>query len=239
MAEVISTMTSWLSQAWTSILPFLGPLTGVITVVIAYFALVWPLRYQRSAAILDQAVCSLGRAYSALTIDGSQTDPVPADRLNWLTAARSIEAYKALKSRVRVKVHRLIAEDHEEYWRHRFYLALRHPAYRQPSYYYPWGKIHEEALQPEPIEPQSAIIVHAFAKWPKSRRDSIDHADFHRIFSETDPRPGNIGLRTYLDDLNVPGNARFHDLPNPYPDLTWLERCLRRFHLWGGVRVRR
>lgn len=230
-------MISWLSQAWSSVSPVFGGLTSLLTVVIAYFALVWPLRYQRSAAVLAQAVLSLERAYDALTIDGSQTAPVPASRLNWLTAARNIETYKALKRKIRVGAHILIADGHEEYWRHRFYRALQAPAYHQPSYYYPQGRVHG-APQSEQIEPRSAIIVHAFAKWPEGRRDPIDHADFHRIFSETDPRPGNVGLKIYLDDPEILGNALFRDLPNPYSNLTWLDRFLGRSTLLRQLRSR-
>lgn len=223
-------MISWLAPAWDQVSSFIGPLTdvkvGVITAVIAYFAIVWPLRYQRSAALLDQAVRALERSFSALTADGATVSPVEADRLNWLTAARNIETYKALKRQIGVRVYRRIAEDHEEHWRNRFYLVLQHPAYHQPSYYSPSQNTLVQGRS-SPIEPKSAIIVHAFAKWPKGLRDSVDHADFRQIFSETDPRPGNIGLRIYLQDSEIPGNAPFRNLPSPYPELSWCDRCLK------------
>lgn len=234
-------MIAGLSHAWTVVVSFVGHLTdgelrvlggavSVATVLISVFAITRPLRYQKSAALLEQAVRALERAYNALTVDGTQTDPVPPSRLNWLTAARNLETYKALKRTIGVKVHRRIADDHEEHWRHLFYLALQGNAYHQPTYY------REPVAAPRVqrtggIEPHSAVIVHAFAKWPDGRPDPVEHADFDRIFEETDPRPGNIGLRHFLNDEASRGTARFRGLPEPYPDATWWRRCLRTLRL--------
>lgn len=197
-----------------------------VAAVIAIFAITWPLRYQRNAALLDQAVLALKRAYNALTDEGAHVAPVPVERLNWLTAARNLETYKALKKKIRVRVHRRIVEDHEEHWRHRFYLALQGPAYHQPSFYQRVGPPAPREQHRDGIEIQSAIIVHAFANWPKGRRDPLDQADFDEIFSSTDPRPGNVGLKFYMDAYE-----RFSDLPEPYPDLTWWRRALRAIRL--------
>ncbi|MDR6383416.1 MULTISPECIES: hypothetical protein [Paraburkholderia] len=233
-------MIAWFSHAWTALVSFVGHLnegelrllTGavsVVTVVVSVFAITRPLRYQKSGALLDQAVRALERAYNALTVDGAQTDPIPADRLNWLTAARNLETYKALKRKIGANVHRRIADDHEEHWRHRFHLALQGDAYHQPTYYR--EVVAPRAQRRGGIEPHSAVIVHAFAKWPKHRRDPIEHADFDRIFEETDPRPRNVGLRAFLDDPESRGTSRFRNLPDPYPDGTWWKRCLRTLRL--------
>ncbi|MGR8018610.1 hypothetical protein [Burkholderia cenocepacia] len=233
-------MIAWLSHASTAAVSFVGHLNegelrllagsvSVVTVLISVFAITRPLRYQKSAALLDQAVRALERAYNALTVDGAQTAPVPADRLNWLTAARNLETYKALKREIGVNVHRRIADDHEEHWRHLFYLALQGDAYHQPTYY-------REVTAPgaqrrDGIEPHSAVIVHAFAKWPKHRQDPIERADFDRIFEETDPRKGNVGLRTFLDAPESRGTSRFRNLPEPYPERTWWTRRLQTLRL--------
>ncbi|MGK8200602.1 hypothetical protein [Burkholderia cepacia] len=234
-------MIDGLSHAWTAVVSFVGHLAegelrllggavSVVTVLISVVAITRPLRYQKNAALLDQAVRALERAYNALTVNGTQKDPVPADRLNWLTAARNLETYKALKREIGVKVHRRIADDHEEHWRNLFYLALQGNAYHQPTYYRePIGA--PRAQRTGGIEPHSAVIVHAFAKWPDGRPDPVEHADFDRIFEETDPRPGNIGLRHFLNDEAARGTARFRDLPDPYPDATWWRRCLRTLRL--------
>ncbi|PXW28275.1 hypothetical protein [Paraburkholderia caballeronis] len=234
-------MIAWLSHAWTAVMSFiehlnegeLRLLAGAVpvgTVLISVFAITRPLRYQKSAALLDQAVRALERAYNALTVDGAQTAPVPADRLNWLTTARNLETYKALKREIGVNVHRRIVDDHEEHWRHLFYLALQGNAYHQPTYY------REPITAPRAqrtggIEPHSAVIVHAFAKWPDGRPDPVEHADFDRIFEETDPRPGNVGLRLFLDDTENRVTRRFCNLPDPYPKRTWWRRCVRTLRL--------
>jgi hypothetical protein len=234
-------MIAWLSHDWTAVVSFVGDLNegelrllagavSVVTVLVSVFAITRPLRYQKNAALLDQAIRALERAYNALTVDGTQKGPVPADRLNWLTAARNLETYKALKREIGVKVHRRIADDHEEHWRHLFYLALQGNAYHQPTYY------REPVAAPRAqrtggIEPHSAVIVHAFAKWPDGRPDPVEHADFDRIFEETDPRPGNVGLRLFLDDTESRITRRFRDLPAPYPKGTWWRRCLRTLRL--------
>lgn len=229
----------WMSQAWTAGASFVGPVTdlkvAVVTAVIAYFAIIWPLRYQRSAALLDQAVRALERSYDALTADGATTNPIKADRLSWLTAARNIETYKALKKKIPVKVYRRIAEDHEEYWRLRFYVLLGHEALHQPSYYGEWRPM-PRANRESPIAPESAVIVHAFAKWREGREDPVDLADFHRIFSETDPRKGNPGLRHYLDDPDNPSNRRFRNLMDPYPKLTWCDRRMMSLGIRSSLR---
>ncbi|MCA8287597.1 hypothetical protein [Burkholderia vietnamiensis] len=234
-------MIAWWSHAWTSMVSFVGHLSegelrllagavSVVTVLISVFAITRPLRFQKNAALLDQAVRALERAYNALTVDGTQKDPVPADRLNWLTAARNLETYKALRREIGVKVHRRIADDYEEHWRHLFYLALQGNAYHQPTYYRE-PIAAPRAQRSSGIEPHSAVIVHAFAKWPEGRLDPVGHADFDRIFEETDPRPGNIGLRLFLDDAGNRTVRRFRNLPDPYPKRTWWRRCSRRLHL--------
>lgn len=227
-------MIAWVPNAWASIVSTIGPLTdvkiGVVAAIIAIFAITWPLRYQRSAALLDQAVHALERAYNALTDSGANTDPVAPVQLNWLTAARNIETYKVLKKQIRVRVHRIIAEDHEEHWWHRFYLALQGSAYNQPSYYKDVAAGPREQRR-SGIEPQSAVIVHAFAKWPEGRRDPVEHADYDRIFEETDPRPGNIGLSYFLNDATSKGTARFRNLPQPYPNRSRWARCLQTLRL--------
>ena len=234
-------MIVWLSHAWDAMASFVGHLdegelrllggaVSVATVLISVFAITRPLRYQKSAALLEQAVRALERAYNTLTVNGTETDPVPPSRLNWLTAARNLETYKALKRTIGVKVHRRIADDHEEHWRHLFYLALQGAAYHQPTYYREPLAV-PRAQSTGGIEPHSAVIVHAFAKWPDGSPDPVEHADFDRIFEETDPRPGNVGLRFFLDDTESRVTRRFRNLPDPYPKGTWWRRCLRTLRL--------
>jgi hypothetical protein len=162
--------------------------------LVAAAAIYFPWRQQQSQELLAQAVLSLQRAYEALSNAGKDVKPPLPDRLNWLTCARHIEGYKALKARLRTSLHRLLCEEHEEFWRHQFYLCLDIPSIHSPSYY---------AEQPPPnrrpgIEPRSALIVYAFARWPEGKPDPIDAVDIKALMREYQPLKGNIGLREYI-----------------------------------------
>ena len=163
-----------------------------LSALVAAAAIYFPWRLQQNHELLVQAVLSLERAYKALSNDGKNLKPPLADRLNWLTSARHIESYKAIKARLKTKLHRLLCEEHEEFWRHQFYLCLDIPNIHSPSYY---------AEQPAPnrrsgIEPRSALIIYAFARWSGS--DLIDAVDVKRLMREYEPLKGNIGLREYI-----------------------------------------
>lgn len=189
-------------------LPFTAMLsTDAATIASAVFAgasalaaaaaIYFPWRMQQNQELLNQAVLSLERAYKALSNDGENITPVVADRLNWLTCARHIESYKALKSRLRTTLHRSLCEEHEEFWRHQFYICLDIPNIHSPIYY---------AEQPPPkqrssIEPRSALIIYALASWPEGKADPIDSVDIQRLMREYKPLQGNIGLREYISSF--------------------------------------
>jgi hypothetical protein len=169
-----------------------------ISALIAAAAIYFPARTLASQNILDQAQLSLERAYQALTSDGTQLCPPAPDRLNWLTTARHLQAFKGLKAKLKSEVHRTICEEQEEYWRHRFYLCLRSNELQQPSYYM-------ESLGPnpkDPIDKRSALVVHAFAKWPDGRPDPIDKVDTTELIEKGRALEGNPGLRSYLEQIS-------------------------------------
>ncbi|WP_397474235.1 hypothetical protein [Pusillimonas sp.] len=168
---------------------------AIVAVFIAVAAVFVPWWYQRNQLLLEQAVKSLERAYEALTDKGQKASPPAADRLNWLTAARHIVRYRMIKDKIFwAKTHRLLCEEHEEYWRHQFYVCLslgreRHALHRD---YYKSGE----------IEPQAAIIVHGFAEWPGGMCDPIDTVDMKKTLAETPSiLQRNYGLRFFLESL--------------------------------------
>lgn len=180
---------------WASIS---GAVFAGISALIAAAAIYFPARTQASQRILDQAQLSLERAYQALTSDGMQLCPPAPDRLNWLTAARHIQAYKSLKAKLKSEVHEAICDEQEEYWRHRLYLCLKSQELHQPSYYM-------ELRGPNPkasIDMRSALIVHAFAKWPEGRADPIDNADITELIDKGRALEGNPGLRLYCEGIS-------------------------------------
>lgn len=163
--------------------------------LVAAAAIYLPSRTQASQRLLEQAQLSLERAYDALTDGGENISPPRPDRLNWLTAARHIERYKILRSKLTDETHRTICEEQEEYWRHRIYLVLESPDLVQPTYY--MHRLAPDAKQP--IEPRSAVVVHAFAKWPEGRTDPIDAVDINTLVAQTKLFNGKPGLRSYIE----------------------------------------
>lgn len=164
--------------------------------LIAAFAIYYQARVQNNQKLLDQAQLSLERAYETLSTDGKVLSPPSPVRLNWLTAARHIQRYKILKSQLKDKTHITICEEQEEYWRHRIYLCLATKEPIQPSYYQ--EKLGEHRMQA--IDPTSALVIHAFAKWPKDRADPLDSADSEELIEKGCALQGNPGLQAYIEE---------------------------------------
>jgi hypothetical protein len=166
-----------------------------VSALVAAAAIYIPARIQASQRTLAQAQLSLERAYDALSKGGNEENPPAPDRLNWLTAGRHIVNYKRLKAGITEAVHKTICEEQEEYWRHRFYICLSSGELLQPWYYM-------ERLAPNPkeaIDKRSALVVHAFAKWPEGRPDPLDAVDVDKLIEESRALDGNPGLRAYLE----------------------------------------
>lgn len=149
-------------------------------------------RSQASREILEQAVRSLSWAWEALTDSGEHVSPPRPNRLNWLTAARHIVRYQALKVAIKDKSHRLICEEQEEFWRHRFYDSLAGRELLQPGYFN--AASHQEGG----IDKTSAVVVHAFGKWAPDKEDPIECVDVERLIRDLKLLDGRPGLRTYL-----------------------------------------
>jgi hypothetical protein len=168
-----------------------------VSALLAAAAIYFPSRTNESQQTLNQAVISLERAYEVLSGGDTKTRPPAADRLNWLTAARHIERYKALKKSITNKTHLTICEEQEEYWRHKFYTCLDSPDLFHQTYYM------EKLTSPitSGVEPRSALVVHAFAKWPDGRADPIDKVDAASLIRDGKALEGNYGLRDYLSNI--------------------------------------
>ncbi|MEB2318252.1 MAG: hypothetical protein OZ935_06220 [Pseudomonadota bacterium] len=157
-------------------------------------AIYFPWRKSQNQELQAQAVLSLERAFDALTAGGKEIRPPPPDRLNWLTCARHIVRYQSLKGRIRTKLHRLLCEEHEEFWRHQFYLALDSKDLLQTSYY---AEVPAPQCRPQ-IEPRSALIIHAFAQWSEGKPDPVDSVDIDALLRDGKVLNGRVGLREYL-----------------------------------------
>jgi len=169
-----------------------------ISALVAAAAIYFPARTQASQKLLEQAQLSLERAYDALSGNGQIVSPPAPDRLNWLTAARHIQRYKSLKSKLTDTTFRVICEEQEEYWRHRIYLCLQSPNILQQTYFQ--GGNPQRGQQP--IAKISALVVYAFSKCPDGLADPLDSVNQHELIETGRALEGNPGLRVYVE-----GNA--------------------------------
>lgn len=156
--------------------------------LVSVLAIYVPWRNTHDSEVFREAIASLERAYRTLTQDGTSINPPAPDRLNWLTAARHIQAYKSLRSELKTKLYKRLCRENEEHWRHQFYTAILRNRIHQISYF-----------EMGPLEPRSTVVIFAFAAWPRDRIDSIDALDVEELFGESELLKGNTGLRGYLE----------------------------------------
>jgi len=150
--------------------------------------------------LLTHAVTTLERSFSAL-VGSSQNGTIPpANYLNWLTAARLIEEYKATKIRISDSLILQECESHEEHWRHQFFIRLFNLAGRTREYY-------SKATGGE-ICPVSAVIIHSFADRPYSRTDPLSKYPCARIAAEDlNLSDSWYALREYCELTNQRGTG--------------------------------
>lgn len=89
--------------------------------------------------------------------------------------------------------------EHEELWRHRFYLALDHNNLSSTGYY----SQSDDRRWPENIEVSSALVIVSFANWPKGFKDPIEEVDREAILRDGEALKGwaGRGLRAYIESL--------------------------------------
>ena len=164
--------------------------------VVSVLAIYFPWRNTHDSEVFKEAVLALERAYRSL-MNGAEPDGRPdSDRLNWLTSARHIESYKALRESLKTNLYGRLCQEHEEHWRHEFYLRILKDRIYQVSYF-----------EQGPIEPRSAIVIYGFAAWPNKKQDPIDVLDFEALFQESELLKGNYGLQQYLAKFPQFGGA--------------------------------
>lgn len=182
----------------TVIFAGISAIGAAVTAVVTALAMKGTRRDQESKEMLAQAVISLERAYEALATNSKAEGPPVADRTAWLSAARLLTQYQSIKRLVTSKAHKLVLEEQEEHWRHRFYLLLRPLTGAQGAGYY--GKRASSGQAEENIDPMSAVAIHTFAKWPEDKVDPLDTLQRGKVDPAAKLLQGNIGLRRYLDD---------------------------------------
>jgi hypothetical protein len=177
----------------------------LVSVFVAFLAYRASLRKQEEDRVreadrelLGQAQNSLEWAYDSLTDKGASSPPRP-DRLNWLTSARHLLRHSKIAKRIQSDTYKIVHAEHEEYWRHRFYLVLNHNSLLSSGYY----ENSETQPWPENIEVSSALVVISFSNWPKEHKDPTDEVDRAAILNDTEALKGRAGrgLRAYAARL--------------------------------------
>ena len=149
----------------------------------------------RDKELLAQIENSLKWAYDSLTEDGKSI-PVKADRLNWLTCARHLLRANTLSMKIVSETYRTIRDEKEEFWRHRFYLALRDISFRNPGFF---ENGYATTAGGGPIEPRSAKVIIEFSAWRNGAEDPIDSVENGPISHEDYGKSSaSMGLNEYL-----------------------------------------
>jgi hypothetical protein len=161
---------------------------------------------ERDKEYASQFQKSLEWSYNALT-DGGRSVPPRADRLNWLTSARHILRAKKIQSQIVYPTYRTISDELEEYWRHKFYLALSDRSLRDCHYF-----MNMDTLAwPENIEISSALVVVDFSNWKDGTPDPTDEVDRDHIMAQMEGIKGGnagYGLRAYIQHLEILRSSR-------------------------------
>ena len=148
--------------------------------------------------LLSQSQKSLEWAYNVLTDEGKNLPPSP-NRLNWLTCARHIKRHDELASKITSATYKTVHAEIEEFWRHKFYLALTGPGLMRSSYF---GSVDNQTSQ-ERIASVSALVVINFSRWKNNVADPLDSVDQADLVKSGDVFKSVAGraLRTYLSVL--------------------------------------
>ena len=155
-------------------------------------------KFLKDRLIVDQAITSLRWAYEALTEGDDSAIPKPK-RINWLTTARHISRFSKLKASLQTDTYKLICEENEEYWRHRFYTLLNNGKLASRDYY----MSKKDRTTFEGIEPISAMVINNFSVWPDSKVDVLDQITPEELIKTGNPFRGSCGrgIRSYMDFL--------------------------------------
>lgn len=126
---------------------------------------------RENTRLLDHAIVTLERAFTALMGNDVQLPAPPRNRLNWLTSARLIEEYKATKDRISDPLLLRECNSHEDHWRLQISRKLESLTMGQPEYF-KHTKGNDRSHMP--IHLVSAVVVCSFSQWPEDQLDPID-----------------------------------------------------------------
>ncbi|MDH3353251.1 MAG: hypothetical protein OEL87_02285 [Nanoarchaeota archaeon] len=154
-------------------------------------------QFTKDKEICEQAIIALERAYNTLAgRECNHSLPAPS-RINWLTSARQILRYKKLKSKLKTDLYKLVCSEHEEHWRHQFYLSLQHQDLDSAAYF----KGTMFSFSSENIDPRSALIIVNFSTWNQENDDPLMDVDKNDLIHDDYTLNGQHGLEHYIIEL--------------------------------------
>lgn len=145
----------------------------------------------RDKGICEQAIISLERAYNSLMNGKSDYSMPEPNRLNWLTSARQIMKFKQLESMLETDLYKLICSEHEEHWKHEFYLSFKDDPFLLPTYF-----------KTNNIHLKSALIIMNFKQWSPDVTDPLDSIDGTKFVNDGYTLNGQHGLEICINESN-------------------------------------
>lgn len=119
------------------------------------------------------------------------------NRVEWLTTARMILRYKNMRGKIKEPVHKEIVDEHEEYWRHQFYVLLddcKDEIDRE------WFEVSPKKHKGKNISEKSIAVIYEFIKW--KGKDVLDVIDDKKLFASKIIYPDQCGVLSYLSSIN-------------------------------------
>jgi len=154
----------------------------------------------RDEKYLEQAIKSYEWAYSVWISD---VPPHPKDdRLSWLTCARHLARAQKIGNLIVGSELKIILEEHEEYWRQKFHLALNSPKLKSEFFFTHFN--HDLQKHEEGIAANSALVIHHFSYWPDEVSDPLDEIDYKALKTPLFAS----GLRKYILWLSAQINKK-------------------------------
>lgn len=142
-----------------------------------------------------EAILILSRAFETFVSRGDS--PPKNDRVLWLTVARMLLRYRKLRSYVTANVHMTIADEHEEYWRYRFYRLLSDNEHNlTKDYFIPSG----DKYGLDTVARASVAVIFDFSRWKESVEDPMKSVDDKELFANDVIPLHFLGVEAFIEE---------------------------------------
>jgi len=166
-----------------------------------------------SGKYLDEAINLLERVYEIYTDDGVNLGPPRNDRLLWLVTARMILRYYRIRDNINQDDHKVIINEHEEYWRHKINTVLSsNSVLFDLAYFMPSGDPYDGDV----IHRDSIGVIFDFARWYDDTEDPLQGTDVISMFARGAVPIDQIGVEQYIEQFDE-YHARIQERREPNP----------------------